>query len=157
MLRTGTTRPDRVDLTSLRAACTTPVSAERVREALASMGIVHGPSLRAIREAYVDTGTRTVLAELELPSGAGSVDGGSVLPPALLDSAIQASIALHLTDGPADLETAVPFALDRFELLAPCPSSARAVVRVADGAGPATALVSWTWTSPTSTAGSAYG
>nr|WSU77881.1 SDR family NAD(P)-dependent oxidoreductase [Streptomyces anulatus] len=140
VLRTGTTRPDRVDLTSLRAACTTPVSAERVREALASMGIVHGPSLRAIREAYVDTGTRTVLAELELPSGAGSVDGGSVLPPALLDSAIQASIALHLTDGPADLETAVPFALDRFELLAPCPSSARAVVRVADGAGPATAL-----------------
>ncbi|MFJ8969403.1 SDR family NAD(P)-dependent oxidoreductase [Streptomyces anulatus] len=140
VLRTGTTRPDRVDLTSLRAACTTPVSAERVREALASMGIVHGPSLRAIRAAYVDTGTRTVLAELELPSGADSADGGSVLPPALLDSAIQASIALHLTDGPADLETAVPFALDRFELLAPCPSSARAVVRVADGAGPATAL-----------------
>ncbi|MFH9266918.1 SDR family NAD(P)-dependent oxidoreductase [Streptomyces sp. NPDC017546] len=138
--RTGTTRPAPVDLTSLRTACTTTVSAERVREALASMGIVHGPSLRAIREAYVDTATGTVLAELELPAGADPADGGAVLPPALLDSAIQASIALHLTDGPADPETAVPFALDRFELLAPCPSSARAVVRVADGAGPATAL-----------------
>ncbi|WP_405194522.1 SDR family NAD(P)-dependent oxidoreductase [Streptomyces anulatus] len=138
--RTGTSRPESVDLTSLRAACTTTVSAERVREALASMGIVHGPSLRAIREAYVDTGTGTVLAELELPAGTDPADGGPVLPPAMLDSAIQASIALHLTDGPADPETAVPFALDRFELLAPCPSSARAVVRVADGAGPATAL-----------------
>ncbi len=138
--RTGTTRPGRVDLTSLRAACTTTVSAERVRDALASMGIVHGPSLRAVREAYVDTGTGTVLAELELPAGADPFDGGPVLPPALLDSAIQASIALHLGDGPADPETAVPFALDRFELLAPCPSSARAVVRVADGTGPATAL-----------------
>ncbi|MET9702721.1 SDR family NAD(P)-dependent oxidoreductase [Streptomyces griseus] len=138
--RTGTTRPGRVDLTSLRAACTTTVSAARVREALASMGIVHGPSLRAVREAYVDTGTGTVLAELELPAGASPADGGPVLPPALLDSAIQASIALHLGDGPADPETAVPFALDRFELLAPCPSSARAVVRVADATAPATAL-----------------
>ncbi|MEU8698861.1 SDR family NAD(P)-dependent oxidoreductase [Streptomyces sp. NPDC048680] len=140
--RTGTSRPGRVDLTSLRAACTTTVSAERVREALASMGIVHGPSLRAIRAAYVDTGTGTVLAELELPAGADPAGGGSVLPPALLDSAIQASIALHLTGGPgpADREAAVPFALDRFELLAPCPASARAVVRLADGAGPATAL-----------------
>ncbi|MFJ1958216.1 SDR family NAD(P)-dependent oxidoreductase [Streptomyces microflavus] len=138
--RTGTTRPDSVDLTALRAACTAPVSAERVREALASMGIVHGPSLRAIREAYVDTGTGTVLAELELPAGTDPADGGSVLPPALLDSAIQASIALRLADGPADPETAVPFALDRLELLAPCPSSARAVVRVVDGGGPATAL-----------------
>lgn len=138
--RTGTTRPDSVDLTALRAACTATVSAERVREALASMGIVHGPSLRAIREAYVDTGTGTVLAELELPAGTDPADGGSVLPPALLDSAIQASIALRLADGPADPETAVPFALDRLELLAPCPSSARAVVRVVDGGGPATAL-----------------
>ncbi|MYR11741.1 SDR family NAD(P)-dependent oxidoreductase, partial [Streptomyces sp. SID724] len=93
-----------------------------------------------VREAYVDTGTGTVLAELELPAGASPADGGPVLPPALLDSAIQASIALHLGDGPADPETAVPFALDRFELLAPCPSTARAVVRVADATGPATAL-----------------
>ncbi|WP_143672551.1 SDR family NAD(P)-dependent oxidoreductase, partial [Streptomyces sp. rh206] len=138
--RTGTTRPGRLDLTSLRAACTTTVSARRVRDALASMGILHGPSLRAVREAYVDTGTGTVLAELELPAGADPADGGPVLPPALLDSAIQASIALHLGDGPSDPETAVPFALDRFELLAPCPSSAWAVVRVADGTGPATAL-----------------
>ncbi|MGW5185753.1 SDR family NAD(P)-dependent oxidoreductase [Streptomyces cyaneofuscatus] len=139
--RTGTSRPDRVDLTSLQAACTTAVSAERVREALAAMGILHGPSLRAIREAYVDTATGTVLAELELPDGADSGGAGFVLPPALLDSAVQASIALHLSEGTGSEEpdTAVPFALDRLEILARCPASARAVVRLADASGPATA------------------
>ncbi|MFJ4966514.1 SDR family NAD(P)-dependent oxidoreductase [Streptomyces sp. NPDC088729] len=138
--RSDAPRPERIDLASLRATCATPVSAERIREALAEMGIVHGPSLRAIREAYVDTGTGTVLAELDLPAEADPADGGYVLHPALLDSAIQSSIALHLTDGPATPETVVPFALDRFELLAPCPASMRAVVRVADEPGTANAL-----------------
>ncbi|MER5555528.1 SDR family NAD(P)-dependent oxidoreductase [Streptomyces sp. NPDC002793] len=138
--RSGTLRPDRVDLASLRARCATTVSADRVRAGLASMGIVHGPSLRAIREAHVDTATGTVLAELALPAEADPADGAYTLPPALLDSAIQSSMALHLTDGPAAAETAVPFALDRFELLAPCRASMFAVVRVAGEAGEATEL-----------------
>ncbi|MEU0841673.1 SDR family NAD(P)-dependent oxidoreductase [Streptomyces sp. NPDC005962] len=136
--RSGTGRPDRVDLASLRANCAATVSAERIREALASMGIVHGPSLRAIREAQVGTGT--VVAKLDLPADADPAGAPYVLHPALLDSAIQASIALHLTDGEASLETVVPFALDRFELLAPCPASMWAVVRVADSTEKATAL-----------------
>ncbi|MEV5203142.1 SDR family NAD(P)-dependent oxidoreductase [Streptomyces sp. NPDC053720] len=134
----GTARPDRVDLASLRAACGTAVSAERVRAALAAMGIVHGPSLRAVREAHVGSGT--VLARLDLPAGTDPADTGYVLPPALLDSAIQSSIALQLADGGAAVETVVPFALDRFELFAPCTASMWAVVRVADGTGTATAL-----------------
>lgn len=134
----GTTRPDRVDLASLRARCVTAVSAERVRAALAAMGIVHGPSLRAVREAHVGTGT--VLARLDLPAETDPAEAGYVLPPALLDSAIQSSIALQLADGGASVETVVPFALDRFELFAPCTASMWAVVRVADGAEPATAL-----------------
>ncbi|WP_406003970.1 SDR family NAD(P)-dependent oxidoreductase [Streptomyces sp. NBC_00987] len=134
----GTARPDRVDLASLRAMCGTAVSAERVRAALAAMGIVHGPSLRAVREAHVGSGT--VLARLDLPAGTDPADTGYVLPPALLDSAIQSSIALQLADGGAAVETVVPFALDRFELFAPCTASMWAVVRVADGTRTATAL-----------------
>ncbi|MFJ1713851.1 SDR family NAD(P)-dependent oxidoreductase [Streptomyces sp. NPDC088260] len=134
----ATARPDRVDLASLRAVCGTAVSAERIREALAAMGIVHGPSLRAVREAHVATGT--VLARLALPAGKDPADAGYVLPPALLDSAIQASIALQLADGGASVETVVPFALDRLELFAPCTASMWAVVRVVDGTETATAL-----------------
>ncbi|MGW1409041.1 SDR family NAD(P)-dependent oxidoreductase [Streptomyces sp. NPDC002403] len=134
----GTARPGRVDLASIRAVCVTAVSAERVREALAAMGIVHGPSLRAVRMAHVGAGT--VLARLDLPAETDPVDAGCVLPPALLDSAIQSSIALQLADGRASVETVVPFALDRFELFAPCTASMWAVVRVADGTETATAL-----------------
>ncbi|MCX4966615.1 SDR family NAD(P)-dependent oxidoreductase [Streptomyces sp. NBC_00654] len=134
----GTVRPDRVDLAPLRAACAKTVPAERIHQALAAMGIVHGPSLRAVREAHVGDGT--VLARLDLPGGAAPADAAYVLPPALLDSAIQASTALHLTEGADSPETVVPFALDRFELLAPCPARVWAVVRVADATRTPTAL-----------------
>ncbi|MEV6074719.1 SDR family NAD(P)-dependent oxidoreductase [Streptomyces sp. NPDC052069] len=138
MAPSDTARPEPLDLASLRANCARTVSAARIHDALASMGIVHGPSLRAIREAHVGTGT--VVAELDLPADADAADAAYVLYPSLLDSAIQASIALHLTDGATALETVVPFALDRFELLAPCPPSMWAVVRAADATGKPTTL-----------------
>ncbi|WP_406012013.1 SDR family NAD(P)-dependent oxidoreductase [Streptomyces sp. NBC_00984] len=118
-------RPARVDLAALRADCPDTVSADRIREALAAKGIEHGPTLRAIRQAHVGAGT--VLAELVLP---GSAEPG-VLTPAMLDSAIQASVAAHLT---ALEDTAVPFALEQLDLFAPCTPTMWAVVRgVASG------------------------
>ncbi|PJN35791.1 polyketide synthase [Streptomyces sp. CB02959] len=113
-------RPARVDLAALRAACPETVSADRIRAALLAKDIDHGPTLRAIRRAHVGAGT--VLAELTLP---GAAEAG-VLTPALLDSAIQASVAAHLGEL---TDTAVPFALDRLDLFAPCPPTMWAVVR----------------------------
>ncbi|WP_274910624.1 SDR family NAD(P)-dependent oxidoreductase [Streptomyces sp. WZ-12] len=113
-------RPARSDLAALRADCPETVSADRIREALVAKGIEHGPSLRAIRRAHVGAGT--VLAELVLPESAEP----GVLTPALLDSAIQASVAAHLT---ALESTAVPFALEQLDLFAPCPATMWAVVR----------------------------
>ncbi|MFF9398978.1 SDR family NAD(P)-dependent oxidoreductase [Streptomyces sp. NPDC014744] len=133
-----TSRPERVDIAPLRADGTRTVPAERIREALASMGIVHGPSLRAVREAHVGEGT--VLAALDLPTEADPAGAPYILHPALMDSAIQASTALHITGGAQPPETAVPFALDRLEILAPCRASMRAVIRVADPAGEITPL-----------------
>ncbi|MFF4739679.1 SDR family NAD(P)-dependent oxidoreductase [Streptomyces sp. NPDC001262] len=125
--RSTAPRPAPADLAALRAACPAPVSAARIGEALVSMGISHGPALRAIGEAHAGPGT--VLARLTLPAAA---EGGAeyVLHPALMDSAIQASMALHL-DGTSE-DTTVPFALDRLDLFAPCTSSMWAVVRTAD-------------------------
>ncbi|MFI0774448.1 SDR family NAD(P)-dependent oxidoreductase [Streptomyces sp. NPDC021212] len=133
--RSDTPRPAPLDLASLRADCPTTVSPVRVADALRGMGIVHGASLRAIEEAYVGAGV--VVARLALPEAA---DGPYVLHPAMMDSAIQASMALHLADGEGPRDTAIPFALDRLELFAPCTPAMWAVVRVADDAEPVTAL-----------------
>ncbi|MFJ6139733.1 SDR family NAD(P)-dependent oxidoreductase [Kitasatospora sp. NPDC092286] len=113
-------RPPRVDLAALSVGCRETVSADRIHDALVSMGIDHGPTLRAIRQAHVGSGI--VLAELVLP---GSAEPGP-LTPAMLDSAIQAAVAAHLT-GMRD--TAVPFALDQLDLFAPCTPTMWAVVR----------------------------
>ncbi|MFJ2867945.1 SDR family NAD(P)-dependent oxidoreductase [Kitasatospora sp. NPDC087314] len=113
-------RPAPVDLAALRADCPETVSGDRIHQALVSMGIDHGPTLRAIRRAYVGAGT--VLAELVRPD---SAEPGA-LTPAMLDSAIQAAVAAHL-DGMSD--TTVPFALDRLDLFAPCTATMWAVVR----------------------------
>ncbi|MGW2870851.1 SDR family NAD(P)-dependent oxidoreductase [Kitasatospora sp. NPDC001225] len=113
-------RPARVDLAALRARCPETVPGERIHQALRSMGIEHGPSLRAVRQAHV--GPDTVLADLVLPDAAEP----GALTPALLDSAIQATVAAHLTEL---RDTAVPFALERLELFAPCTPTMTAVVR----------------------------
>ncbi|MEU0843707.1 SDR family NAD(P)-dependent oxidoreductase [Streptomyces sp. NPDC005962] len=137
--RSDTPRPAPLDLAALRADCPNTVSPARVAGALRSMGIVHGASLRAIDEAY--TGPGLVVARLALPEAADHPDGSYVLHPAMMDSAIQASMALHLAEGAeGPRDTAIPFALDRLELFAPCTPAMWAVVRVADGAEPVTAL-----------------
>ncbi|MEU5186688.1 SDR family NAD(P)-dependent oxidoreductase [Streptomyces klenkii] len=123
-------RPEPVDLAALRAECPTAVPAARVAEALRAMGIHHGDTLRAIDEAYAGRGV--VLARLALPATAEPTGGPYVLHPSLMDSAVQASIALHLTGDGSPGDTAVPFALGQLELFAPCTASMWAVVRVAD-------------------------
>ncbi|ARZ71657.1 polyketide synthase [Streptomyces albireticuli] len=126
----GAPRPARADLAALRAECPTAVPAARVAEALHAMGIHHGDTLRAIDEAYAGPGV--VLARLTVPAAAERAGAPYVLHPSLMDSAVQASIALHLTGDGSPRDTTVPFALGRLELFAPCAASMWAVVRVAD-------------------------
>ncbi|MGW1784018.1 SDR family NAD(P)-dependent oxidoreductase [Streptomyces sp. NPDC002143] len=128
VLRSTVSPPAPVDLTALRAICPTRVPGTRIAEALVAAGITHGPSLRAIDEAYVGDGT--VVARLRAPSGEPFP---YVLHPALTDSAIQASTALTLDgSGPSFDEVMVPFALDTLELFGRCEETMWAVVRVAD-------------------------
>ncbi|MFF2945451.1 SDR family NAD(P)-dependent oxidoreductase [Streptomyces niveus] len=136
--RSEAVRPPTLDLTTVRAGCPVRVPPARIAAALVAMGVTHGPSLRAIEEAYV--GPDTVVARLTERATVARKDDGSgmpVLSPALLDSAIQASVALHLAgaDGGASTprETAVPFALDTLDIFSPCTDTMWAVVRVAEG------------------------
>ncbi|MFF4602688.1 SDR family NAD(P)-dependent oxidoreductase [Streptomyces sp. NPDC001339] len=136
VLRSTTPRPAPVDLAALRATCRTRVPGSRIAETLVAMGITHGPTLRAIDEAYVGPGT--VVARL---SAAPGEPYPYVLHPALTDSAIQASTALDLDgSGAPSQEVMVPFALDALDLFGPCTRTMWAVVRVADGQETAGAL-----------------
>ncbi|WP_327320411.1 SDR family NAD(P)-dependent oxidoreductase [Streptomyces sp. NBC_01235] len=95
------------------------VPAARCYEALAECGIAYGPAMRALVEVHAGDGE--VLARLRAP---GDADG-FVLHPAVLDAALHAGIALDLTGG----RTAVPFAVDRVEMLGACPAEPWAWLR----------------------------
>ncbi|GAB7028627.1 hypothetical protein JCM4914_00880 [Streptomyces platensis subsp. malvinus] len=136
VLRTTSPRPAPADLAALRGACPTRVTGDRIAETLVARGITHGPTLRAIDEAFVGDGT--VVARLCAPPGEPRP---YLLSPALLDSAIQASTALNLNGVDASPPALmVPFALEGLEVFGPCVPQMWAVVRVADGQDPAGAL-----------------
>lgn len=118
-----------VNLTMVRADSKLKrVSRQQCYEALRDMGIEHGPRLQAVTE--INVGAGLALARLDMP--VGTADCGYLLHPAMLDSAIQASIGLVLGEGRSAGRTALPFALDALEVYAPCTSAMWAVVRIAD-------------------------
>ncbi|MES9524655.1 SDR family NAD(P)-dependent oxidoreductase [Streptomyces capoamus] len=100
------------------------VPVARCYGALAERDIAYGPAMRALTEVHAGDGE--VLARLRTP---GDADG-FVLHPAVLDAALHAGIALDLAEG----RTAVPFAVDRVELLGACPAEPWAWLRRRPGA-----------------------
>jgi acyl carrier protein len=106
-----------LDLSVLQARMTRArFSAEQCYAAFATLGIAYGPAHRGLQTVYAGSGE--ALARLDLPATADAF----VLPPGLVDSALQASLALLLDAGGAlAAPTAMlPFALARVEILAPC-------------------------------------
>ncbi|MBN6544819.1 SDR family NAD(P)-dependent oxidoreductase, partial [Streptomyces bryophytorum] len=101
------------------------VPVDRCYEALAACGIGYGPGMRALAEVHAGDGQ--VVARLRTPGG----DAGFALHPALLDAALHAGIALDLAAG----RTAVPFAVDRVDLLGACPPEPWAWLRRRPGSG----------------------
>ncbi|WP_418133250.1 polyketide synthase dehydratase domain-containing protein [Variovorax sp. NFACC26] len=121
------------DLEGLRALCPQVFSAEDCYEGLARMGLVYGPTFRALAEVRVgrDTAGRPLaMGALNLPAQASDPLGAFALPPSLLGGALQASMGLFLSrsqDGPS-----LPFAgetVDAVEVFGPVPVQAIALVR----------------------------
>ena len=102
-----------LDLASLRARMSPGPSPDRQYAAFAAMGLHYGPAFRGL--IAIQRGTGEVLAELA-PPHAG--DDACVLPPALLDSALQSALALD--DAGDTSAPAVPFALESLSVHAPC-------------------------------------
>ncbi|MCP5004987.1 MAG: SDR family NAD(P)-dependent oxidoreductase, partial [Planctomycetes bacterium] len=111
------------------------------------MGINYGEGSRGIRKIY--EGDNQVLARLSLPSSVHDTQDEYVLHPSLMDSAIQSSIGLMLSnsvlpDGiqsassgsETPLKPSLPFALESLKILGPCTSGMYAWVRYSGGSAP---------------------
>ena len=127
--RGDSARPAALDLARLRAECPDSVTPAACYGMLGAAGIEHGASLQGLQTLHV--GERQVLAELRLPAGLAPAAAEYVLHPSLLDSAIQATVALLRGEGPA-----LPFALRELRVDAPCTLQMWAWVRYSDSASP---------------------
>ena len=131
-LRAAPTPAARMDLGAIRARCPEPRTSDWLYAAFAALGMDYGPAFRSVTELFC--GRDEVLARLVLPSAAARAGGDFVLHPSLMDGALQASLALY---GEAeDGGTAVPFALDRLDMLAPTTREMWAHIRRRPATGP---------------------
>jgi polyketide synthase PksM len=116
-----------LDLPSIQAQCTQgSLITSRCYEAFKAMGLEYGPAYQGIEQVYVGQGE--VLAKLSLPSAVSHTKDQFFLHPSLMDSALQASIALIMSlddvmNGKEPLNPVLPFALGELEVLGSCSTS----------------------------------
>ncbi|MCP4494717.1 MAG: type I polyketide synthase, partial [Gammaproteobacteria bacterium] len=115
-----------LDIESLKAECDQKrFSSDECYETFAKAGLEYGAGHRGIEKIYVGEGR--ALAKLALPASVSDTADQFILHPGLTDSALQASIVL--TAGSGKSEPALPFALERTEILGGCASSMWAFVK----------------------------
>jgi amino acid adenylation domain-containing protein len=148
---------DVLDIAALRDAITHGrpdhhcLDAAACYAAFAAMGLAYGPGHRGLDQVYYSPPggaqvTPQVLARLHLPAASAAQASAYVLHPGLIDSALQACIGFLAAAGqplPGDIRAdgtgptaALPFALDRFELIAAPEASAWVWIRPAAGTAP---------------------
>ncbi|MER6405749.1 SDR family NAD(P)-dependent oxidoreductase [Streptomyces viridosporus] len=104
----------RLDLAALRTECGRyETTAGEMYLAYRRQGIAYGPSFQGVRRLLV--GDAQVLAELALPEAPEHRPGGQVLPPGLLDAALQSSASLRHGGG-----LHLPYAVAAVEILGSC-------------------------------------
>ena len=123
----SSTAVPRLDVDELRARLTRDSHSVEQRYAqFQAHGLSYGPTFRVLREIYF--AQDAVLARLDLGERAGDF----LLPPALVDAALQASMVLSL---PRFDSALLPFTLDALTLHAPVPASVWAWVRASQTTG----------------------
>ncbi|MFA6173946.1 MAG: amino acid adenylation domain-containing protein, partial [Kiritimatiellales bacterium] len=114
--------PEPLDLSALRAGIDqTGVTADLCYAALESAGVQYGPAQKGLQAVY--TGRNQVLAKLVVPDVIADTAELYALHPSIMDSALQATIALALsgrTGESARRPVLLPFALESLEIFAPC-------------------------------------
>ena len=115
-----------LDIKALQARLPTTRSVAELYKAFEAMGLNYGPGHRGLAEFY--SGEGEVLAKVSLPTAVAATQGDYGLHPGLLDSAVQAAMGLTET---AAAQPILPFALEHLEILAPCPATVWAWLRLA--------------------------
>ncbi|GGP81511.1 hypothetical protein GCM10010185_64360 [Saccharothrix coeruleofusca] len=118
--------PPRLDIDALRARCTRRTLDRDACYALyegTEMGL--GPAMRGVER--LDLGEGLIVARLRRPAAAGGDD--LTVHPAMLDSALQATLGLALAEGAQEVSAALPFALTEVRVHAPTPATGWAVIR----------------------------
>ncbi|MBB4730096.1 beta-ketoacyl synthase N-terminal-like domain-containing protein, partial [Xanthomonas arboricola] len=125
-----------LDLDGLLAACARVLDADTCYVTFAAAGIDYGPTHRGLQEVHVGTdaaGRPFALARIALHDDAAG--SGYSLRPGIMDSALQAAIAL-LTDDVAEgdgraraRQPMIPFALDGLDVFHPVPTTGWAYLR----------------------------
>jgi acyl transferase domain-containing protein/enoyl-CoA hydratase/carnithine racemase len=131
------TKVPHLDLAALKAECReSTLTSTQCYEAFHAMGVDYGPGHQGIKEVHVGAGQ--VLAKLSLPTVAVDTQQQYVLHPSLMDSALQASIAIYLNEslnrlsGGNSVLPSLPFALESLEILDRCVESMWAWVRYSE-------------------------
>jgi acyl transferase domain-containing protein len=103
-----------LDIDKLRRACTQEHPSDHWYSSFARMNVHYGSALRGLQGLWsgVTEGRRFVLGEVKLPREAAQTLGEYVLHPAVLDSALQASVGLlSSTDAEVIGDALLPFSL----------------------------------------------
>ncbi len=119
-----------MDLEALKQACRTEHDPDWLYASYAALGIDYGPAFRAVSE--LKSGGDGVLARLQLPRAADVEGGDFVLHPSLIDAAFHAALVSFSGDGGTG--AALPFGIDRMEILGPTAKAMWAHLRTVSSA-----------------------
>jgi polyketide synthase PksN len=116
------------------------IEAQQYYEAFDAVGMQYGAAHRALKRVQIGeeaSGERVVVAQIELPGCVGDTHGQYVLHPSVLDASLQAGFGLWLQDVSGDVrgKGAVPFALERLQILKGTPRSGTVLVRRMESTG----------------------
>jgi polyketide synthase PksN len=128
----------KLDIGRIKSQCAgAKVSGEAYYQQFENMGINYGPAHQGIDSIYI--GENQILAELSIPEKAKSDSDYFILHPSLLDSALQATIALSnssqkmpatgLTETTNRQKAKLPFALNEVKLIRGCSTKMLALIR----------------------------
>jgi 3-oxoacyl-(acyl-carrier-protein) synthase/acyl carrier protein/NADP-dependent 3-hydroxy acid dehydrogenase YdfG len=124
------------DLSQLQAQCRAGQwDAPQSYTAFDQLGLAYGPRMRALHTlswGLDEQGQGVALGRLQLGAWSGARQGGYVLHPSVMDAALQASLGLYAGE-PG--KTALPFAVERVQVLKAVPAQAWAWIRHMPGSG----------------------
>ena len=121
-----------LDLTDLREKLNgNSLNPRECYDIFKQIGIEYGPAHQGLEKIHV--GVDEVLAKLTVPDSVSDTKDYFTLHPSLLDSALQASIGIGIGEEAVNgsLRPSLPFALEHIKIMARCPKSIWAWVRVA--------------------------